>query len=498
MSTSKETQGNSVFWAAVNLSKLSIGNGILALPYAAYKGGLLFSPMGIICIAVWNVMSCFLMISCKRHCEGTHYPKGVSSSYSRIAYSACGWWGVFFTDTAIVATLLGVCASYQIAFAQFLKDIPGNPLSVYPESAQTTGFIYLSFFVVYPLSCPKNIGVLSKTSFAGLMCLLISIGVLIAFGLSSYGDGFQETETELTMLPTSPSALTTFIGIAVFCFGLCTFAFPVEESMANRADFPRAVMWSMIFVCSFYVLMGDVLCLVYQYDPSGISGNILQNLPKHSTTAAVVRTALAMVCLVSFPLTMVPPAEMIEQMIIQSIRRWTRPSQPLVEEGGVSLPHYSSLTSESDVRQTELVEERHYTPEHFEEPSMMLRWSNRLFLVVMCTALAAHVPCFGLVVSLLGSFTVTILSFVLPPVLHLLIVIKPRMDYIREEEDGSASPVDHVGSAGDFLQITYGSMIRLQFYGDLFMALCGCVGCIFTTIITAIDAYQHFITLGHC
>ena len=255
------------------MQQLSIGNGILALPFAFMKGGLLFSPIGIVCVAVWNVVSCFMMISCKKACDDFIYPRGVSSSYSRIAFSAMGWPGVIITDCSLVVTLLGVCTSYQIAFAEFLKGIPQNPLSSYNDMVQLQCFIYLSALVVFPLSCAKNLSYLSKTSFFGLVCLCISILILVGFGLGAIHnlpDDLPAATTTLSLTPASASSLTTFSGIAIFCFGLCTFAFPVEESMANRAEFPRAVYWSMLIVCTFYVCMGDIIAMVYKYDEKGI------------------------------------------------------------------------------------------------------------------------------------------------------------------------------------------------------------------------------------
>jgi solute carrier family 36 (proton-coupled amino acid transporter) len=282
--------------------QLSIGNGILALPFAFMNGGLLFSPIGIVCFSGWNIISCFMMISCKNACDDFIYPKGVSSSYSRIAFSALGWPGVIITDCSIVITLLGVCTSYQIAFAEFLKDIPHNVFSEYSEAAQLASFICISGLIVLPFSCAKNLSFLSATSLVGLVCLFISIAVLVAFGLYAALDdnytSLPNSEVSLTLFPQSTTAVTTFTGIGIFCFGLCTFAFPVEESMADKSKFPKAVCYSMAVVCGFYVLMGDVVAMIYAHDAKGIQENILENLPEYSVTAITVRRALAMVSVV--------------------------------------------------------------------------------------------------------------------------------------------------------------------------------------------------------
>lgn len=242
------------------------------------NGGLIFSPIGIACFAIWNIVSCFMMISCKNACDDFIYPKGVSSSYSRIAFSAFGWPGVIVTDCSIVITLLGVCTSYQIAFAEFLKDIPNNIFASSSEKAQIASFIYISAFTVLPFSCAKNLSFLSASSLVGLICLFISINVLIFFGLfavrSEEYASIPDSEVTLTLWPESTSDVTTFAGIGIFCFGLCTFAFPVEESMADKTKFSKAVYWSMAVVCGFYILMGDLIAVIYAHDAKGIKVSV--------------------------------------------------------------------------------------------------------------------------------------------------------------------------------------------------------------------------------
>eukprot|EP01035_Chromulina_nebulosa_P020161 gene20161-26174_t len=114
-------------------------------------------------------------------------------------------------------------------------------------------------------------------------------------------------------------------GVSIFCFGTCTLAFPVEETMKNKNEFNKAVLWSL-------------------------------NLPTNSFIATLLRITMASVCLLGYPIVFNPPANMIE---------------------------------------------------------------------TYCTVCSSFIPCFGVVVSLLGCFTVTILSFILPPLLHLQIVSKP-------------------------------------------------------------------------
>jgi amino acid permease len=296
-----ESQKSSTFGAAINLSKLAIGTGVLALPYATSRGGLLFGPICLALIAIWNGIACRLMIECKRYCQGMILPRGISSTYSKIAYVAIGQTGVRITDFSIIITLLGVCVVYQITFATLLVDIPGIFLS---KEALTI----LSAFIVFPFCIPKDLSVLSAFSFIGLVCLMIGIFSILVYGFYAFCDetisdpfSAANSGSSLTLFPPSFADLTLFVGIATFCFGLPTLAFPVEESMDRQNScFLTAVSWSLVFVWVVYVAIGVAGSLLFIHDPSGINDNILANLPENSLATSFVRLSMALVssCLV--------------------------------------------------------------------------------------------------------------------------------------------------------------------------------------------------------
>lgn len=265
------------------------------MPYATSRGGLIFGPIVIGIVAAWNGIACRLMIECKNYCKNMTIPNYITSTYARIAYIAAGDWGVRVTDISIIITLLGVCIAYQITFASLIVEIPGNEFS---KSALTM----LSAILVFPLCISKDIGYLSIFSFLGLICLVIGVFAIIFFGFWSYGTetlsnptGTQNHQSTLTLFPVSISDATVFVGVATFCFGLASLAFPIEESMRHKEEFQTAVFWSLIFVWSIYVIIGDIAAMLYLHDSYGISDNILTNLPENSISASLVRLSMALV-----------------------------------------------------------------------------------------------------------------------------------------------------------------------------------------------------------
>ena len=62
------------------------------------------------------------------------------------------------------------------------------------------------------------------------------------------------------------------------------------------------------------------------------------------------------------------------------------------------------------------------------EPHALARYICRFTLVMITALLAASIPCFALLINILGSGTVSILTYVLPPLLHLVLVTSKTLE----------------------------------------------------------------------
>lgn len=456
-----ESVGSSAFEAAINLSKLCIGSGILALPFAAERGGVLTMPFLIALVGLWNVGACQLMISCKRACtnSGDIYrtPPEVTSTYSQIAFCAGGWPAVYLTDFCIVVTLMGVCVTYLITFMTLVRDIgiTWSPL----------GLALLSAALVYPSSCSTDISKLTFISFSGLVVLILAVFALVVFGLHDFGDDItRDPFGRLSLLPLDGDSFASATGIAVFGFGLPSLAFPIEESMKTPGDFLKASWYTVLFVWIIYTVVGVGVSMLFVHDPRGISSNVLTNLPADSISAHIVRLLMSLVCVSTFPLAFIPPAEMMERMAMNALGDSIHTSSLSLKRvlSRLGLLHDDSSTDSRDTSEdglslyplrsggngngstTEKTLEKNAGNMSSGSLSLdedvlvrvppSLMYLVRALLLLVCEFLASSIPCFGLIVSLLGCFTVTILSFVIPPYLSLSLLSKPKW----EEERGNS------------------------------------------------------------
>jgi hypothetical protein len=60
----RNNNGATVFQTSLNIAKLCMGTGTLALPFAAQKGGLVFNMIGLGVIVVWNYYSADCLLGC--------------------------------------------------------------------------------------------------------------------------------------------------------------------------------------------------------------------------------------------------------------------------------------------------------------------------------------------------------------------------------------------------------------------------------------------------
>lgn len=59
--------GASVFQTSLNMAKMCMGTGTLALPFAATEGGLLFNIIGLLLIGMWNYYSANCLLRCMEY-----------------------------------------------------------------------------------------------------------------------------------------------------------------------------------------------------------------------------------------------------------------------------------------------------------------------------------------------------------------------------------------------------------------------------------------------
>lgn len=250
------------------------------------------------------------------------------------------------------------CLSIIDAIMSFLKDTPFSSGTLAWDAIGTSLLIGL-------LSVVPDMSHLAKASATGLTVLGLTFLAICFYG--SYS-GFRG----ISILPLDGmSGVSTWFGCIVFGFGMVPLTYNMQEAMAEPQRMMGATCIGLGSVAVSYGIVGIGLLTIYP----NIQGDVLQELPKSGIVPTIVRLAMVVVVMATAPLLVVPCGELLE--------------------GKVSC----TFLSES-----------------------ALRVCVRLGICLVCSIISVTVPGFVQVLSFVGCCCVALVSFVVPPTLHLVLL----------------------------------------------------------------------------
>jgi amino acid permease len=403
----------------INIMKTCLGTGCLALPYACQQGGIVLYVSGLIFIAIWNYIVMYLLIDCLkyiptqsrtslqqrkelqnynengdycRNIGGTsdtgdakievyddrlHQPPSGISTMGLVAWYSFGTFGLQILDCIIVILFLGIITAYVAAVVTFLHDTPFTTNDRWYD-AILTGFIMGSIAIV------PDIGYLSRASGIGLVVLFTAFLVIAGYALVipavdesspfSTNTNIHTTtaptlnENIVRLWPISMSSISHYYGIAVFGYGAVPLTYNFQESMAEPSRIVSATANAMTLVAVSNIALGVGLYVLFP----NLTSDILHELPSTGLLPSITRLAMVGTIISTAPLLIVPCSELLEG-------RW------------ISVVH-------SPVLRRAIV---------------------RYGLVSICIIVAVSLPDFVEVLALVGCFCVALVSFCVPPIIHL-------------------------------------------------------------------------------
>ena len=209
-------------------------------------------------------------------------------------------------------------------------------------------------------------GYLAKASATGLTVLFVTFCVIACYG--EYRGVAWTLWSQGGM-----SGVSTWFGCVVFGFGMVPLTYNMQEAMREPQRMMGAAVIGFAAVAVTYAGVGLGLLLLYP----NIDGDVLRELPMTGILPTAVRLAMVVVVMVTAPLLVVPCGELIEGKIIDN--------------------------TSSDVPTS-------------------LRVFVRLGVCVICSFISVWVPGFVDVLSFVGCFCVALVSFVVPPLLHFVML----------------------------------------------------------------------------
>jgi amino acid permease len=450
---------SSLLNVGINLAKTAAGTGILALPYACKQGGLVLFVFGMFLIAFWNVycmkqlcdaleyllrlgetpnMTAVVYVDtedptttnccdcCTSHCRHDRFsikyrdpPPDGTSSFSKLGWYAMGDLGLWSIDLMMLMLLSFINIAFEVAILSFAQATP------FTTGVKLYDGLILGLLLV-PLCIVDDLSALSKLSRLGLIILGVTMSVIGCYGIkdrffdndvdqTSASDNLMDTDTVFRLYPLNGiEGISKWFGCIVFSFGIVPLTFNFRESMAEPEKLPKTALISMFLVGICYNVIG----LSFLYLFPNIENDLLAEIPSTGFLATTTRLAMILVTMATTPLLTVPCAEIIEGKILN------------ITQG-----------------------EKNHTQ------SRKLMVITRTFVLMTTVTIAAKLPGFVSVLSFVGCFAVSMVSFVLPPGLHCLLL----------------------GQGFDDGQTEYSTLARMR---DVSMLLIGLATTIITTWFT--------------
>ena len=359
-------QGSSLN-AAMLLLKSFVGTGVLFLPRAFYNGGMLFSSMLLLGVAILSFY-CFILLIDTR--------MAVDASFGDMGGILYGKWMRSAILFSIVLSQIGFVSAYTVFTAENLQAFV-LAITKCKSFIDIKFMVMLQVIIFLPLSLIRDIGKLGFTALVADAFILLGLIYLYYYDIFTIVSNKGIADVELF----NSSSWTLFIGTAIFTFEGVGMIIPIQESMKRPENFPRVLGAVMVIIT---LAMTSIGALSYAAYGSSTKTVVLLNLPQDSKMVNTVQFLYSLAILLSTPLQLFPAIRILET--------------ELFTRSGKFNPY--------------------------------IKWQKnvfRFFVVVVCSLIAwGGAGDLDKFVALVGSFACVPLVYIYPPLLHLKAISKTR------------------------------------------------------------------------
>ncbi|CUA71442.1 Vacuolar amino acid transporter 3 [Schizosaccharomyces pombe 972h-] [Rhizoctonia solani] len=281
--------------AVLMLLKSFVGTGVLFLGKAFFNGGMLFSTVVLVVIALVSLWSFLLLVYAKFE---------VSGSFGDIGGVLYGNWMRQLILASIVISQLGFVSAYLIFVAENLQAFI-LAVSKCQQLVSTTTLIFAQLVLFIPLSLVRNLAKLSTTALVADGFILVGLVYLFSMEAKVISDRGGVADIKWFNEKDFP----LLIGTAVFSFEGVGLVIPITDAMREPRKFPKVLTGVMLFLV---VLFGGSGALAYAAFGSKIETVVLKNLPQSSKPVQTVQFLYSLAILLSTPLQLFPALRILE------------------------------------------------------------------------------------------------------------------------------------------------------------------------------------------
>ena len=288
---------NTPFNTALLLLKSFVGTGVLFLPRAYLNGGMMFSNLVLLFVAVLSYY-CFVLLVTTR--------LKVVGSFGDMGGILYGKWMRNLILCSIVISQIGFIAAYTVFTAENLQAFI-LAVTDCKQYVQITWLILLQMVIFLPFSLFRDIGKLGFTALIADAFILIGLAYLFYYDVLTLS-----TKGLADIIEFNQRDWTLFIGTAIFTFEGIGLIIPIQESMKQPSKFPKVMFYVMIIITVLFITMGAVSYAAYGSKTETV---VLLNLPQDDRLVNGVQLLYSLAILLSTPLQIFPAIRITENAL---------------------------------------------------------------------------------------------------------------------------------------------------------------------------------------
>lgn len=414
--------------ATFNLVATIVGGGVLSLPYAFEKCGVVLGTILMVFAAVITDRSLYLLCLCARQ-------TGVRT-YGEVGKVAFGPWMETAISGILFVFLLFVLVAYMVLVRDIWTPIVGKIFSSWELSGNVVLFAILLFMT--PFLVQKTLYELRFNCYVGFASTSILCLALCHHAAQKLLDGDEDKANDEEIL-----IVTSNLGDALFSFPIIMLSFlssfnvlPIQSALIEPTkQRVSSVISGAVTAC--FALMYLLGLSGYLYAGSSTKGNILLNCDHNSDfffflgrmgCGVTIMLALAMIIL---------PCRDSGLEVVQTIMNGPKPTPSDNTESTCATTEMTKSTFTIVHEETPLLasitEEGHDNEEEeSQRPSfdifdnIWVHYGSTFAIVALCFAGAAAAPSVATVWSLCGSSMAFVIAFLLPAACYLQIQKQQR------------------------------------------------------------------------
>ncbi|KAI5272059.1 hypothetical protein E4T47_04690 [Aureobasidium subglaciale] len=345
--------------AALLLLKSFVGTGVLFLPRAYLNGGMMFSNIVLLSIALLSFWCFILLVNVRLK---------VHASFGDMGGKIYGRWFRNLINSSLVISQIGFSSAYIVFVSENLQAFV-LAVTKCRTFIDIKYMILMQMVVFLPLSLYRNINNIQKLALVADLFIVLGLVYLYYYDILTLANNHGIAD----IIQFNKDDWTLFIGTAIFTFEGIGLIIPIQSGMKDPQKFPRVLGVVMVAVTVIFISMG---ALSYAAYGSATKTVIILNMPQDNKLVNSVQFIYSLAILLSTPLQIYPAIEITSQQLFSRTGK--------------------------------------YNP--------WIKWKKnifRFFMVALCAVIAwAGAGQLDKFVALVGSFACIPLVFVYPPLMH--------------------------------------------------------------------------------